>query len=626
MRYTMKREILISATQREVRVAILEDDQLVDMLVDRPEARRMVGDIYWGKVDAVLPGLQAAFVDIGTEKSAFLHASDLVYDEGDDDADDDDDDDGDVVEPSAETDQPDETDSPYAPEGAKTIVVASEEQPAPNKGGRDRRGRRGRGGRGGRGGGGGGGAAPAGGGEATDTPANGGGTATESGGGKPSGNAGGNGGGNGGGGGRRGGRRQRAEPPQIQDVLKRGQSIIVQVSKEPISTKGPRVTAQVSIAGRFVVFMPFASRVGVSRKIGERAERQRLRAQVQAVLPKNSGGVIVRTVGEDITQETFQNEITSLISQWAKINKKTKFVGNPPKLLHRETSLTRSIIRDLFSEKIDSLTVDSMQIFNVIVEYLGAIAPELVDRVKLYEDKVPLFDKADIETEIRDLFKRRCDLPSGGYIIIEPTEALVSVDVNSGRFVGKKDPEKTIFKTNSEAAREIARQMRLRDIGGIIVCDFIDMETRQNRERVLNELRTHLGRDRARTKAFAVSDLGLIEMTRQRVRQSHLQSMTESCPTCNGTGRVFTPETIVRRMERSVRRIAVEGRKENLVVKLHPDTAIYILENERDLLKKLEKGLGFSLEMRDDPLLRPDEFKLVVKGAGRDVTQQYAVA
>ena len=607
MRYTMKREILISATQREVRVAILEDDQLVEMQVDRPEARRMVGDIYWGKVDAVLPGLQAAFVDIGTDKAAFLHASDLVYDEGDEDPDDDEDDDAeeaDVAEPSADADQPDETDSPYAPEGGATVVVASSETPA--KGGRENGGggRRGRGRRGGRSGGGGG-SGEAAGDSAPAVPASGG----------------------GGGGGRRGGgRRQRAEPPQIQDVLKRGQSIIVQVSKEPISTKGPRVTAQVSIAGRFVVFMPFASRVGVSRKIGERAERQRLREQVQKVLPKNSGGVIVRTVGEDITQETFQNEITTLINQWAKINKKTKFVGNPPKLLHRETSLTRSIIRDLFSEKIDSLTVDSKQIFNEIVEYLQGIAPELVDRVKLYEEKVPLFDKADIETEIRDLFKRRCDLPSGGYIIIEPTEALVSVDVNSGRFVGKKDPEKTIFKTNSEAAREVARQVRLRDIGGIIVCDFIDMETRQNRERVLNELRTHLGRDRARTKAFAVSDLGLIEMTRQRVRQSHLQSMTESCPTCNGTGRVFTPETIVRRMERSVRRIAVEGRKDNLVVKLHPDTAIYLLENERDLLKKLEKGLGFSLEMRDDPLLRPDEFKLVVKGAGRDVTQQYAVA
>ena len=555
----MKREILISATQREVRVAILEDDQLVELQVDRPETRRMVGDIYLGRVDAVLPGIQAAFVDIGTEKSAFLHSSDLVYDEGDDE-DPDDDDGEDADDPVADPVADESRDSPYAPEPDAAGAMGGKARRAGNGGGRPRRGRR------------------------------------------------------------------RKEPPQIQDVLKRNQHIIVQVSKEPISTKGPRVTAQVSLAGRFVVYMPFASRVGVSRKIGERAERQRLREQVQKVLPKDSGGVIVRTVGEDVTQQTFETEITTLISQWGKINKKTKFVGSPPKLLHRETSLTRGIIRDLFSTKIDKLTVDSKQIHNEIVEYLKGIAPELVDRVALYEEKVPLFDKADIETEIRDLFKRRCDLPSGGYLIIEPTEALVSIDVNSGRFVGKKDPEKTSFKTNSEAAREVARQLRLRDVGGIIVCDFIDMETRSNREKVLNELRAHLARDRARTKAFAVSDLGLIEMTRQRVRQSHLQSMTEPCTTCHGTGRIFTPETIVRRMERSVRRIAVEGRRDNLVVKLHPDSVLYVLENERDLMKKLEKGLGFSVELRDDPLLRPDEFKLVVKGAGRDVTQQYAVA
>ena len=523
----MKREILINAAPRETRVAIIEDDQLVELLVDRPEARRMVGDIYLGKVEAVLPGIQAAFVDIGTEKSAFLHASDLVYDEGADE--DDEGEDDDVVE---------------APEEA----------------------------------------------------------------------------GNGG-----GGRPGRAKAPAIQDVLKRGQDILVQVSKEPISTKGPRVTAQISLAGRFLVYMPFASRVGVSRKIGERDERRRLKEQVAAVLPADSGGVIVRTVGEDVTQETFGRELTTLINQWKRIKRKTHFM-RPPALVHRETSLTRGLIRDLFSTKIESLTVDSKQIFNEIVEYLKGIAPELIDRIKLYEEQVPLFDKFDIETEIRDLFKRRCDLPSGGYLIIEPTEALVSIDVNSGRFVGKKDPEKTILRTNVEAAREVARQLRLRDVGGIIVCDFIDMESKQNRDKVLQELRTHLGRDRARTKAFAVSDLGLVEMTRQRVRQSHLQSMTEPCPTCHGTGRVFTPETVVRRMERSVKRMGVEGKRDNLVVKLHPDTAMYVLEQEQDLMRKLEKAVGFTLELRDDPLLRPDEFKLVVKGAGRDVTQQYAVA
>ncbi|HEY4305625.1 MAG TPA: Rne/Rng family ribonuclease [Gemmatimonadaceae bacterium] len=520
----MKREILINANPRETRVAILEDDQLVELLVDRPEARRMVGDIYLGRVEAVLPGIQAAFVDIGTEKSAFLHASDLVYpdDEADDDSDDDDESDDD-----------------------------------------------------------------------------------SSGGGRAS--------------------RRAAKAPQIQDVLKRGQDLIVQVSKEPISTKGPRVTAQISMAGRFLVYMPDAERVGVSRKIGDREARKRLRAQVEELLPKDSGGVIVRTVGEDVTKEILERELSTLIGGWKKIKRKTHFV-RAPNLIHRETSLTRGLMRDVFSTKVEQVTVDSKQVYNEITEYLKGIAPELIDRIKLYEEQIPLFDHANIEQELRDLFKRRCDLPSGGYLIIEQTEALVSVDINSGRYTGKKDPEKTIFKTNVEAAREIARQARLRDLGGIIVCDFIDMETKANRDKVVQELRTHLGRDRARTKAYAVSELGLIEMTRQRVRQSHFQNMTEACPTCHGTGRVFTAETIARRVERAVRKIGIEGRKDPLVIRIHPDVAMYVLENEKDLVKKLEKAVGFGLELRDDPLLKPDEFKLVVKSAGRDVTQQYAVA
>jgi ribonuclease G len=514
----MKREILINATQRETRVAIIEDDQFVELLVDRPDARRMVGDIFLGRVDGVVPGIQAAFVDIGTEKAAFLHASDVVYDEDD-----------------AEEADDDDTETNTAP------------------------------------------------------------------------------------------RDGRDKGPPIQDSVKRGQQLLVQVTKEPISTKGPRVTAQISLAGRFLVYMPFAARVGVSRKIGDRAERQRLRKQVQDVLPPDSGGVIVRTVGEDVTQETFRQELTTLIAQWKRIKRRTHFL-RAPALAHRETSLTRGLMRDVFSTKVDALRVDSKQVFNEIVEYLKGVAPELIDRVTFADGAESLFDEAGIETEIRDIFKRRCDLPSGGYLIVEPTEALVSIDVNSGRYTGKKDPEKTILRTNVEAAREVARQIRLRDMGGIIVCDFIDMETKANRDRVLQELRTHLARDRARTKAFAVSDLGLIEMTRQRVRQSHLQSMTAACTACHGTGRVFTPETILRSVERSVRRIAAEGKHDDLVVKLHPDVAIFVLEQEPDLLPRLEKVAAFSMEVRDDPLLRPDEFKLVVKSAGRDVTQQYAVA
>lgn len=531
----MKREILINAGPRETRVAIIEDDQLVELLLDRPEQRRMVGDIYLGKVEAVKPGLHAAFVDIGTEKSAFLHGSDLA--EPDLDADEDED-------PSDDSE-------------------ATEESPNGN-------------------------------GEGAARSANGSG-------------------------------RRRGPATPIQELLKSGQEILVQVSKEPISTKGPRVTAQISLAGRFLVYLPDASRIGVSRKIGSPEERKRLREQVAAIMPEKSGGVIVRTVSEDVTPEMLKRELDTLIGQWEKIQRKARFM-RAPALAHRETGLMRALIRDLFSAKVDSLTVDSKMIYNEVVEYLKGIAPDLIPRVKLYQDPRPLFDASSVEREIKDIFKRRCELPSGGYIIIEPTEALVSVDVNSGRYVGRKDPEKMILRTNTEAAREVARQIRLRDVGGIIVCDFIDMESKQNRERVLQELRTHLARDRARTKAFAVSDLGLVEMTRQRVRQSHWQRMTVPCPTCEGTGRVFTPETIIGRMERSVRRMVVEGRKDNLVVKLHPDVAMYVRETEKDLAKKLSKSAPFSVEIRDDPLLRPDEFKLVVKSQGRDVTGQYAVA
>ncbi|MGH7545993.1 MAG: ribonuclease E/G, partial [Gemmatimonadota bacterium] len=230
------------------------------------------------------------------------------------------------------------------------------------------------------------------------------------------------------------------------------------------------------------------------------------------------------------------------------------------------------------------------------------------------------------EQEIRDLFKRRCDLPSGGYLIIEPTEALISIDVNSGRFVGKKDPEKTILRTNLEAAREVARQIRLRDIGGIIVCDFIDMEDEANRERVFQELRTHLGRDRARTKAFEISELGLIEMTRQRVRPSLYDTVTRACPHCGGAGRVFTPATVVRRIERAIRRVGPGGANGTLVVRLHPEVALHIYEEEPQFTRRLQSELGLRIQLRDDPVIKVDEFRLLSGPSDVDVTARYAVA
>jgi ribonuclease G len=566
----VKREILINGSQRETRVAILEDDRLVELLVDRPDHRRTVGDIYLGRVEAVLPGIQAAFVDIGQEKSAFLHASDLLEPDEDEEPDD-----------EAEGEDEIEADPPETAAEGVAVEEGGAERRSGWRGGRDRR-RRGR--------------------------AN---------------------GGAGNGGGAEGRQREispRRALPNIQDILKKGQTLPVQVTKEPIGTKGCRVTAQISLPGRFLVYMPYASKVGVSRKIESREQRAKLREMVGKLLPKDAGGVIVRTVAEGVTEEHFRREIESLLQLWRKINRKKTFVRRAPALLQRETSLTRGIIRDLFSAKVDALHVDSKELYNEIEQYLNQIDPELMGRVHLYTEPTPLFDKFDIESEIRDLFKARVELPTGGSLIIQPTEALVSIDVNTGRYTGKKDPEKTILRTNLEAAREIARQIRLRDIGGIIVCDFIDMETRSNRDKVLQELRTHLGRDRARTKALAVSELGLVEMTRQRVRPSLWHSMTTDCPTCAASGRVFTPEVVARRLERALKRAGHEHRERQLTVRLHPEVALYLLEEEPRLLQTLSKLTNLDLELRDDPMMRLDEFRLMSRPAGRDVTELYAVA
>jgi len=518
----VKREILMSTVATETRVAILEDDVLVELMVDRPDSTRLIGDIHLGRVEAVLPGIQAAFVDIGTDKAAFLHVSD-----------------------AASEDEPEEPEA-----------VEEEEDEASGDGGN-------------------------------------------------------------------GGRRRARRYPPIQDILRKGQELLVQVTKEPISTKGPRVTAQISLPGRFLVYMPGSNHVGVSRKIEDKEERTRLRSLAKEILPEGAGGVIVRTVGEELTRETFERELRSLLSTWKQIQRKSGR-GRSPAVIHREAKLIKGIIRDLFSVKVDSLIIDSREVFNEVRQYLETVDPSLLERVKLYEDSRPLFDAYEIESEIQEAFQRRVMLPSGGYIIIEPTEALVSIDVNTGRYTGKKDPEKTILRTNVDAAREIARQLRLRDIGGIVVCDFIDMESKQNREKVLQELRQHLSRDRARTKAFQVSELGLIEMTRQRVRPSLYQMQTAACPTCGGSGRVFTPETVVRRVERAVRRVSAEDKERSLVIRVHPEVALYILEQENGFLRRMERENRLSLTLRDDPLMNQDGFRMVSGTNNQDVTQRFA--
>jgi ribonuclease G len=371
----MHKEIIVNSTPYEVRIAILEDKELVEHLIERAESKRMVGDIHKGVVTAVLPGIQAAFVDIGTEKAAFLHVSDLL--ETRDDVDD---------EP---TDR--------------------------------RRGPRGN------------------------------------------------------------GRPQRVLPA-IQDILQKGQELLVQVTKEPIATKGPRITTQISLPGRFAVIMPNVDHVGVSRKIEDRAERQRLKELVVELKPADCA-LIVRTVGEGAERKALEHDVQHLVDMWREIQTKAATV-HAPAPVHQDVGLVIGLVRDVFNDDVDQLVLDDRAAYDQLMEYLKSFAPDLRSRVKLYTDPMPIFDKYGIENELDKTLDRKVWLKKGGYILIEQTEALVAIDVNTGRFTGKKNQEETILKTNLLAAREISRQLRLRDIGGIIVIDFIDMESEANKKKV----------------------------------------------------------------------------------------------------------------------------------------------
>ncbi|HAY78088.1 MAG TPA: hypothetical protein DCY33_09580 [Gemmatimonadetes bacterium] len=538
----LKREILVSSNPQESWVALREDKRLAEVMFDRPDQNRVLGDIFLGKVEAVLPGIQAAFVDIGTGKAGFLHVSDIT-----------------IPVDSREEHHDDTT-------GGRNSDTESNR---PQESGR----RRGRG-------------------EGNE---------------------------------RAGGGRGRRHLPPIQDHLKKGQTILVQVTKEAISTKGPRLTADISLPGRFLVYMPYASRVGISRKIEGRNQRAKLRKMAQKVLPKKSGGLIVRTVGEEVTPIKLEKEFLRLHERWQKISRDAEALSAPSPV-HREATLISGVIRDLFSGKFEALRVDSKQAYEEISDYVKSVDPDLLDRVHLHSGPTSLFDEFGVEEEIQRAFRRNVPLKSGGSLVIEPTEALVSIDVNTGRFTGKgkRDPEQTILKTNLEAAREIAKQLRLRDVGGIIVVDFIDMDMQENRDKVLRELRSHLGRDRARTKAFEVSSLGLVEMTRQRVRPSVFNSLTSICKSCGGIGRVYTPASVVRQIERTLKRAAASKEEKSLVVRVHPEVALRVIEEEPGFLRRLAGRTQLKLRLRDDPLMQLDEFRLLSGPAETDVTEKYA--
>ncbi|MFN8176478.1 MAG: Rne/Rng family ribonuclease [bacterium] len=504
------REIVVNAEPWQTRVAILEDSQLVEYMIERPEQRRIVGDIYKGKVTAILPGIQAAFLDIGLEKGAFLHVSDLQAD----------------------------------PEG---LELDEEEREAAGK-------------------------------------------------------------------------RDNGKRVAIEEQLKKGDELLVQVMKEPIGTKGPRVTAQITLPGRFVVLMPSMDHVGVSRKIEDRAERARLRDIIQKNRPAGCG-VITRTVGSGEPEEAFASDIRYLHSLWQRIQRDAE-KKSAPSFVHQDMTLTTGLIRDVFSERFDRLIVDDESEYDKIREYVESISPELSDRVELYEDEVPIFDSFEIEAELEKTLHRKVWMKKGGYLCIDQAEALIAIDINTGRFKGKSDQEETIFRCNLEAAREIPRQLRLRDIGGLIVIDFIDMQSEENRTAVLEELRRHLKGDRARSKTFPVSELGLVEMTRQRVRPAMSSYYSVECPDCRGTGHVLSPQTMLAKIERIIRRAGRGSLMPRIEVRVHPARADFLLEEGFDRIAALENRYDVAVDVREDRDLRHDDLR-VLDDRGRDITSRF---
>ena len=531
----MKSEILINTGIHETRIAILEDSKLVEIWVESPDNERMVGDIYKGTVEAVIPGIQAAFVNIGIGKSAFLHASDVS---------------GYSIDFTAQFEGEEDIDH--------TVVV---KKPGQRKKGETKSGGNGK-------------------------------------------------------------YRDKKYPP-IESIIKKDQEIIVQITKEPISTKGARVTTEISLPGRFFVLVPGSSKIGVSRKIESHKESRRLKKIVQKYKPEGFG-LIIRTVAEGKEEKEIANEIKDLVNTYNGLMKKAES-SKAQALIHKEMGMTSGIIRDLLSEDVESVAVDSREHYNEIRTYLKTTSPNLMKKVTQYKDKEPIFDHYNIEKEIDNIFNRKTWLKKGGFLVFDHTEAFAVIDVNSGKFLGKSNHAETVLETNIEAAIEIARHLRLRDIGGIIVNDFIDMTYLKNRRIVEDAFANALRNDRSRVSISQISEFGLMEMTRQRVRHSLIHTFAESCPTCGGIGRVQGRETTVSKIERWLKRAEAFGKEKSYTIFVHPAVFSFLLDNDEEKLTMLRSSTNLEIDPVVDAKLAIDEYYCFSSARKVDVTSDFAV-
>jgi ribonuclease G len=555
----LKREIIINAAAIETRVALIEDSVLTEFYLERGERRGLVGNIYKGKVTRVLPGMQAAFVDIGLEKAGFLHVSDFYNDvEGLGAA-------AEVIgEEDVETEPIHENEAVAAPDIEEVAETTASDEAAGFEEGligaievNVAQHTRQRGGRG------------------------------------------------------RGRRPERRVRLPIEQQLKRGQEILVQIAKEPLGTKGARLTSFVSIPGRHLVYTPTSNHVGISRRIESAQERARLRAAVAEVRPAQ-GGLIVRTVCEGVSKRDIQRDCAFLTKLWSSIVKLSE-TSPPASLLYSDLDVALRIMRDLFSSDIDRLWCDEPATYERIVEFVQNYMPRLRARIALYEAEEPIFDHFyNLEQQIERALERKVWLKSGGYLVFDQTEALIAIDVNTGRFVGKRNQDETVLRTNLEAAEEVVRQLRLRNIGGIIIIDFIDMTRDADRKRVTEVLAQALKRDKARSSMLKISELGLVQMTRKRTRESLEELLTEQCPKCNGRRVVKSVPTLAADVLRGIHRAAGRHpRSDLLVVKVNPGVARYLYDVGAKDLEVLEQRLGIKIVLRSTESIEPGAFELV---------------
>jgi len=392
----------------------------------------------------------------------------------------------------------------------------------------------------------------------------------------------------------------------ISDLLREGQEIVVQVSKDTIAGKGARITSHITLPGRYLVYMPTVNHVGVSRRIENEDERQRLKQMLEKIRPQGSGGFIVRTAGEQHDEEEFRADMKYLMDLWDQIRRRAE-KASAPTPVHHDLDLVLRTIRDVLTPEFKSVWIDSVDQYQRIVEFLDQIQPVLVPRVRLYRRDEPIFDEFGIEPEIAKALNSKVWLKSGGYIVINQTEALVAIDVNTGKYVGKRNLEETVFRTNLEAAKEIVRQIRLRDLGGIIVLDFIDMEDLANRAALFDAFENEIKKDRSKTKILQISEFGLIEMTRKRVRQSLERSLTQPCPYCSGSGRIKSNTTISLEIWRELMKLRDLHEGQDVIVRVNP--TVY---NSLDpIFDEVERSLGIHIIFKPDDSLHHEQFDVV---------------